>query len=220
MRLPPHALPAPASSCLHSLPPNAFGVGYFPLERGKNWCVHSDARNSGNYAQAPMAVDSFRYLPRSFIPLYEQRRYEGIDEPVWAPLSKPVTEATFALLTSAGVYLPASQRPFDLDRERAEPTWGDPTFRVIPADATEGDIDVAHLHINTDPIRTDLDVALPLRTFRRLADDGEIGAVAAEHYSVMGYQEPGAEVWITETGPEIAARCHAADVDVLVLAPA
>ncbi len=166
-----------------------------------------------------MAVDSFRYLPRSFIPLYEQRTYD-IDEPVWAPLTTPVTDATFALLTSAGVYLPASQEPFDLDRERAEPTWGDPGVRVIPADVTEDDIDVAHLHINTEPIRHDLDVALPLRTFRRLAEEGVIGGIASEHYSVMGYQEPGAETWITETGPEIAARCHAADIDVLVLAPA
>ena len=166
-----------------------------------------------------MAVDSFRYLPRSFVPLYEQRTYD-IDEPVWAAPTKPISEATVGLLTSAGVYLPDSQEPFDLDRERAEPTWGDPTYRVIPRDTTESDIDVAHLHINTDPIRRDLDVALPLRTFRRLADEGVIGAVATEHYSVMGYQEAGAETWITKTGPEIAARCHAADIDVLVLAPA
>ena len=30
----------------------------------------------------------------------------------------------------------------------------------------------------------------------------------------------GAEVWRTEVGPEIAARCHAADIDALILAPA
>lgn len=166
-----------------------------------------------------MAVDSFRYLPRSFIPLYEQRTYQ-VTEPVWTPLDIPVEAATFALLTSAGVFLPAAQPSFDLERERAEPTWGDPSYRVIPAEVTEAEVDVAHLHINTEPIRQDLEVALPLRTFRHLADEGIIGGVASEHYSVMGYQEPGAETWITETGPEIAARCHAADIDVLVLAPA
>ncbi len=166
-----------------------------------------------------MVVDSFRYLPRSFVPFYEQRTYD-VNAPVWTPLDRPVREATFGLLTSAGVYLRDRQEPFDLERERAEPTWGDPSLRVIPADATESDVDVAHLHINTEPIRRDLDVALPLRTFRRLAEDGVIGALASEHYSVMGFQEPGLEVWVNETGPEIAARCHNADIDVLVLAPA
>ena len=47
-----------------------------------------------------------------------------------------------------------------------------------------------------------------------------IGSAAPEHYSVMGFQEAGAEVWRTEVGPEIAARCHAADIDALILAPA
>jgi hypothetical protein len=36
----------------------------------------------------------------------------------------------------------------------------------------------------------------------------------------MGFQEDGAEVWRTVTGPEIAARCHAAEIDELILAPA
>ena len=36
----------------------------------------------------------------------------------------------------------------------------------------------------------------------------------------MGFQAEGAEVWRTTTGPEIAARCHAAEIDALILAPA
>ncbi|MCL1601380.1 MAG: hypothetical protein M3112_07585 [Actinomycetia bacterium] len=43
---------------------------------------------------------------------------------------------------------------------------------------------------------------------------------APEHFSLMGYQEGDAEVWQTVAGPEIAARCHAADIDALMLAPA
>ena len=36
----------------------------------------------------------------------------------------------------------------------------------------------------------------------------------------MGFQQEGAEVWMKETGPDIAARCHSADIDALILAPA
>jgi len=164
-----------------------------------------------------MAVDSYRYLPRSFRPMYEGRRFPEQD-PVWAAVG-PVEEATFGLLTSGGLYLEGWQQPFDLDRERGEPTWGDPTLRVIPDGVAQEAISAAHLHYNTDLVRQDFNVALPLRAFHTLQNAGLIGAVAAEHFSVMGFQEHGAAVWAEKTGPEIVAKCRDAEIDVLVLAP-
>jgi hypothetical protein len=63
-------------------------------------------------------------------------------------------------------------------------------------------------------------VALPINRLDELVADGRVGSAATEHFSVMGFQQDGAEVWRTATGPEIAARCHAAEIDALILAPA
>ncbi len=141
-------------------------------------------------------------------------------EPVWAEFTKPLDQARIALLSSAGIYLSGSQAPFDLEREKQEPTWGDPTLRVIPNDVTQDQIGASHLHINTTDILADANVALPVHRLNELVAAGVVGAAADEHYSVMGFQEEGAEVWRTATAPEIAKRCHDRAVDAVILAPA
>jgi D-proline reductase (dithiol) PrdB len=166
-----------------------------------------------------MPVDSFKYLPRSFRAGYEGT---GVQEetPVWAPLADPVEEATVALLTSAGLYLKESQPPFDVERERREPTWGDPTYRVIPRTARQEEVAAEHLHLNTRDFFIDFNVALPLRAFGRLEADGAIGRLADEHYAFMGFQQRGLEQWRTRSGTEVAQRLKEAGVHALVLAPA
>ena len=166
-----------------------------------------------------MPVDSYKFLPRSFRAGYEQANYV-YDEPLWAPLAKPVAEATVALLTSAGIYLKESQEPFDVEREKANPTWGDPTYRVIPRGVEQSQVGAAHLHLNTRDILEDFNTSLPIRAFETLADEGAIGAVAEDHYAFMGFQERGATLWQDQYGPEVAARIREANVDALVLAPA
>lgn len=166
-----------------------------------------------------MPVDSYAFLPRAFRPVFESAPHFDHD-PVWADLEKPLDQCKVALLSSAGMFLAGRQQPFDVEREKREPTWGDPSLRLIPSEVTQGDIDATHLHINTADLLSDMNVALPVQRLNELADAGVIGEAGAEHYSVMGYQEEGAEVWRTETGPEIAARCQAADIDALILAPA
>ncbi len=141
------------------------------------------------------------------------------EAPAWTEFSTPLSEARIGLLTSAGVFT-AGQPPFDVERERREPTWGDPSLRVIPKDVKQSDVDATHLHINTEDLFEDVNVALPIERLNELAAAGVIGSSSDEHYSVMGFQAEGAEVWRTQTAPEIAARCHAADIDALILAPA
>ncbi len=141
-------------------------------------------------------------------------------EPVWSELTKPLADARVGLLSSAGMYLADTQEPFDVERERREPTWGDPTLRMIPNDVEQQQIDATHLHINTADILVDFNISLPVARLNELVAEGVVGSAAPEHFSVMGFQEDGAEVWRTEIGPDIAARCHAAEIDVLILAPA
>lgn len=166
-----------------------------------------------------MTVDSYAFLPRAFRTMFEAApQFEH--EPVWAAFSKPLHEARIGLLSSAGIFVQGEQDGFDIERERQEPTWGDPTLRPIRSDVTQVDIGATHLHVRTDDLLRDIDVALPINRLDELVADGRVGSAAPEHFSVMGFQEAGAGVWSTTTGPEIAARCHAAEIDALILAPA
>lgn len=164
-------------------------------------------------------MDSYKFLPRSFRAGFEQAN-PHVDEPVWTELGRPVEQATVALLTSAGLYLKDSQPPFDVEREKREPLWGDPTYRVIPRDVAQEQIGATHLHLNTRDFFADFNVALPIRPFAALEAEGAIGRLAAEHYSVMGYQAHGCKEWRERYGPELARRLHDAEVHALILAPA
>ena len=168
-----------------------------------------------------MLVDSYKFLPRSFRPLYEGRgAFPGEEAPVWTPFAKRLSESRLALLSSAGIYLKASQLTFDLDREQEHPEWGDPTWRSIPATARPEDIAVAHLHINDEDLLADPEIALPMRGLDELAREGVVGGAVANHVAVMGYQDRRLEDWHGTTAGEIAAHLRNEDADGLILAPA
>lgn len=165
-------------------------------------------------------MDSYRFLPRSFVPLYRAASpAPGDDGPVWTPFEKRLAEARIALLTSAGLYLEGEQAPFDDEREKAEPTWGDPTHRVIPAPLEAGRLGMTHLHLNHEDVLADPEIALPVAGLAALVAEGRVGSVAAEHVSVMGYQEAGLEVWRRETAPAIVDLLRTQGTDGLILAP-
>ena len=112
----------------------------------------------------------------------------------------------------------ADDVPFDQEGERRNPWWGDPSFRVIPRDATENDVRVYHLHIDNRHTEQDLNCALPLTRLRELEQAGEIGRSATSHFSIMGYLLDPTELLESST-PEMI-RCMQADqVDVVLLAP-
>jgi len=165
-----------------------------------------------------MPVDSFKFLPKSFRAMFENVDVE-VDGPVWAPLGKSLAESTVAVLSSAGVFV-EGQASFDVEREKREPNWGDPSWRAIPRDVPQAQVEAAHLHINTDHVKQDIGVAFGFEALASLESDGSIGRLAQENYSVMGFQENGCEVWRNQTGPEIAQRLRDAEVDALLLAPA
>ena len=167
-----------------------------------------------------MIVDSYRFLPRSFVPLYGGAGpAPGDDGPVWAPFGQRLAEARIALLTSAGLYLEGEQAPFDGEREKAEPTWGDPTHRVLPVSFDGRQLGMMHLHLNHDDVLADPEIALPVGGLTALAAEGVVGSVAQAHVSVMGYQQAGLEVWRAETAPAIVDLLRDQGIDGLILAP-
>jgi D-proline reductase (dithiol) PrdB len=136
----------------------------------------------------------------------------------WTPLKKPISETVFSLMTSAGINM-KTDPDFDMEREKQEPTWGDPSYRKIPKSATEADIHVNHLHINTDYIKQDMNVTLPLGRFLEFEADGIIGALAPSSYSYYGYQTDPA-VLLKETMPRVAADMKTEGVEAVFLTPA
>ena len=165
-----------------------------------------------------MRVDSFRFLPRSFRPLYEHIPTPEGDMP-WAPFEPRLAGAAVVLLSSAGLHLEGVQPPFDLDRERREPTWGDPSWRSIPAGVRSGELGMCHLHVNSADVLADHNVALPTDRLAELVSEGVVGAMAPQHVSVMGYQERSLEGWRTTTLPEIVDMLRGEAADGVVLAP-
>jgi D-proline reductase (dithiol) PrdB len=169
-----------------------------------------------------MTVDSFRFLPRILAAFYQMTDQEPTFPIPWTRLPRPLTECRFGLVTSGGLYHRGTDQPFDLDRERAEPTWGDPTFRAIPADIQQEEIAISHLHLNTQNVLEDLNILLPIHRFHELAADGRIGGLARHAYSFMGYQgfPPDTTAWQETYGPEVATFLKDEEVDCVLLTPA
>jgi hypothetical protein len=168
-----------------------------------------------------LVVDSYRFLPRSFRPLYEGRGpHPGEDQPVWTPFAKRLEESRIALLSSAGFYMKGSQPAFDLDGERERPEWGDPTWRAIPAIPSPSELGVGHLHINDEDLLADPEIALPSRGLAELVSEGVAGGAVEQHVSVMGYQDRSLKDWHRTTAGEIVAHLREQGAEGLVLAPA
>ncbi len=168
-----------------------------------------------------MIVDSYRFLPRSFRPLYEGRGpLPGEEAPVWAPFEKRLASSSIALLTSAGIFVKGTQASFDLDHERSHPEWGDPGWRAIPASSKAADLGVAHLHINHEDLLADPEIALPLHLLDQLAGEGLVGRAVSSHVAVMGFQDRRLKEWRRVTAPEIVAHLRDQATDGLILAPA
>src|SRR5512139_3125906 len=137
-----------------------------------------------------MAIDSYRFLDfatRQIIKAWVEREAHERRSIPWTPMRRPLADCTVALIATAGVAR-RDDVPFDQERERQNPWWGDPTYRTIPQGTREDEVKLYHLHIDPRFGQQDLDVVLPMRRLGELASEGVIGRPADTHYSIMGYQ--------------------------------
>jgi D-proline reductase (dithiol) PrdB len=163
-------------------------------------------------------VDSYRYqdgitkrMIKSWINLERPRNIP------WTPLEKKISDCNVALISTAGIALKSDQ-PFDQEGESQNPWWGDPSFRVLPSNATEKEVRIFHLHIDPSFGEKDLNCIFPLQRLKELEESGEIGRSAAHHYSIMGYNlQP--QVLLDETTPAIIDHLNEDQVDVVILIP-
>ncbi len=168
-----------------------------------------------------MPVDSFKYLPRVIAMFYQATECQPELPIPWTPLPRPTSDCKFGLITSGGLYHRDTQSPFDVAREKQEPTWGDPTYRSIPTDVQQEEVGASHLHFDTRDVLSDVNVLLPIHRFRELAAEGRIGGLAQHAYSFMGYQgfPPDTSAWRETFGPQVADKLKAEDVDCVLLTP-
>ena len=125
-------------------------------------------------------------------------------------LAKPLSDCTAAIVTTAALHLRDDQ-PF---------VGADPSYRVIPATSTQGDVLQSHLSIGFDraPALRDWNVVFPIDRLRELVARGEIGSLGPNMYSFMGAQRDPGPIE-RETAPEVARRLRAEAVDVVLLTP-
>jgi D-proline reductase (dithiol) PrdB len=170
--------------------------------------------------QVEKKVDGFRFLPpglkawiKTFIPDEDFKGYIP-----WTPMAKPLNQTTIALLTSAGISL-KTDPPFDMEREKKEAIWGDRSYRAIPSGTTEKDIDVNHLHINTNYIKQDINVILPLARMAEFEQEKIIGRLAPTAYSFYGFQWQSTD-FLREAIEPISKKMNLEGVGAVFMTPA
>ena len=94
----------------------------------------------------------------------------------------PLREARVAIISTAGLHR----------RSDAVFAPGSSDYRLIPGDVDPADLLMSHVSVNFDRsgFQQDLNVVFPLAHLQQMAADGEIGSVAAWHYSFMGATDP------------------------------
>ena len=95
-------------------------------------------------------------------------------------------------------------------------SWLARDHRVISKD--DRDLVMTHVAVEFDRSawQQDLNVIFPIDRLNEMADDGEIGAVAEEHYSFMGAADP---VTMEKSARQVANKMKLEGVDTVFLIP-
>lgn len=169
-----------------------------------------------------MTVDSFRFASPLIKRYYQMSRVRKELPIPFTRLRRPLSESRLSLVTTGGLYRRGHDLPFDQERERREPAWGDPSYRALPTDMDLKEVGLSHLHINPEDVLADPNILLPIERIKELVAEGKVGSLAAQAYSFMGYQGFPADHsgWKERYGPEVLAALQADRVDAVLLTSA
>ena len=141
-------------------------------------------------------------------------------------MSKPLSEARLALMTSSGHFVEGDDpKPFGVERmtqAEAEARIGDflkaaPSLSSVPVDVDVADLRVRHGGYPTAPMRADHQVGFPIGHLADLVSDGVIGAVTQTAYSFVG---AASQVRLKKkVAPEWARRLADDGADAVLLIP-
>ena len=124
-----------------------------------------------------MAVSYIEHVRRRFpnVPPYQWD--ESTDVP-FAALQKPLNEARIALLSTGGVYLK--------DQQAFKPDKNDLTYRKISKDTDPRDLLISHDSYDHSGAKKDINSVLPYQRLQELEDEGVIGELSQQSYTLMG----------------------------------
>jgi D-proline reductase (dithiol) PrdB len=156
--------------------------------------------------------EDLRLSHRLFMQSY---RYRSADWSPGARLTRPLEDATLALITTAGLHLP-TQPPFDF-----KVRGGDFSFREIPHDVDVAALEISHRSsaFDREGALQDRNVVFPLDRLRELVEQHELGPLNQRHFSFMGsITAPGRLIAIS--APALADMLRRDSVDAVLLVPA
>jgi hypothetical protein len=122
-------------------------------------------------------------------------------------------QSRLVLISSAGGYLSASQEPFDAAND-----LGDYSIRLFPATTAFEQIAYAHDHYDHTAVNADPQVLLPLQHLADMVAEGQVGSLATNVISFMGYQPDVGRV-LDELIPAISAAVQAEQAQAALLVP-
>jgi len=178
------------------------------LKADRSWIPAFRAKYREWWPQAEPLIREHKYADA--FKTYPFPRFEATP---WTPLTKPLSRATVALLTTSGMYRKGTDMPFNGDHPE-----GDLGFRLIPGDVARASLDVLHPHIPQEVAREDMNTVFPLWYLQELERERFIGKVAGSHYSILGYNTRAADI-AEHVAPAIAALMKAEGVDLALIAP-
>lgn len=127
--------------------------------------------------------------------------------PVWTEVTKELKDMRIAIASAAGVHLKSDPR-FNLA--------GDFSFREIPGEVKADELMVSHGGYDNGDVNKDINAMFPINRLQELAEAGFIREVAPVHFGFMGGGGD-QDKFHDETGPEIARRLKAEEVDAVLL---
>jgi len=131
------------------------------------------------------------------------------DTPPWAQVTKPLSQSRLGLIATGGIYR-VGQTAFT--------HHDDITFRAIPSDSDPVDLRATHFAYDLTDARSDINVVFPIDPLRALAESGDIGELAPSFFACMGGIYSQRRVG-NELAPALVERCHADEIDLVLLVP-
>ena len=133
----------------------------------------------------------------------------SFDSSPWTPFERSLADARVALITTGGVYMRDAQESFVDD---------DPSFRVIPSNASASDLGIFHEHYDKSNAEKDINVIFPIERLREIAADNAVGSLADDTFGFMGYiVGDNIRRLMEETAPEVARMLSADNVDAALV---
>ena len=159
-------------------------------------------------------TDPIRYIDRTRAQ-YEALGYEpyswatNTETPPWSPVTKPLSHSRLGVIATGGIYR-SGQTAFT--------HHDDTTYRAIPSDCPADELRATHFAYDLTDARSDINVVFPIDPLRGLAESGEIGELAPNYFTCMGgiYSQRRVR---DQLAPALVERCHADDIDLVLLVP-